>query len=71
MESRSEYRPDHRPETQGVPSTAQTRAHLSKSFYATKPTGGTTFFRTFLPYQIWRFIWINLKMIRIIGKSHK
>ena len=27
--------------------------------YATKPTGITLFLRTFLPYQIWRFIWLN------------
>ncbi|MEZ4651062.1 MAG: hypothetical protein R3E97_20200 [Candidatus Eisenbacteria bacterium] len=71
MENRSEHHSESRSESQGVRSTAQTRAHLQKSFYATKPTGGTTFFRTFLPYQVWRFLWINLKMIRIIGKSHR
>ena len=37
---------------------------------ATKPTPFTVFLRTFLPYQIWRFVILNLKMIRIIGKSH-
>ncbi|MGE3275535.1 MAG: hypothetical protein AB7O67_10515 [Vicinamibacterales bacterium] len=39
--------------------------------YATLPTGGTRFWRTFLPWQVWRFVWINLKMIRIISKSHR
>ncbi len=38
--------------------------------YATKPTRWTLFLRTFLPYQVWRFLRINLKMIAIIGRSH-
>ena len=46
------------------------RAHLGPWFYATKPTRGTVFLRTFLPWQIWRFLRINLKMITIIGRSH-
>ncbi len=25
---------------------------------------------TFLPWQMWRFVWINLKMIGIIRRSH-
>jgi hypothetical protein len=40
------------------------------AFYASKPTRSTLFWRTFLPWQIWRFVWINLKMFRIIAKSH-
>lgn len=39
-------------------------------FYATKPTRWTLFLRTFLPWQIWRFIRINLKMMRLIRRSH-
>jgi len=39
--------------------------------YATKPTKWTLFLRTFLPWQIWRFAWINLKMLSIIRSSHK
>ncbi len=27
--------------------------------------------RTFLPYQLWRFAAINLKMVEIIRRSHK
>lgn len=38
---------------------------------APRPTGTTLFFRTFLPWQLFRFAWINLKMIRMIGLSHK
>lgn len=37
----------------------------------TKPTATTRFFRTFLPWQFVRFAIINLKMLRIIAKSHR
>jgi hypothetical protein len=40
------------------------------SSYATKPTRFTVFMRTFLPWQMWRFAAINLKMIGIIRRSH-
>ena len=39
-------------------------------FYATKPTRTTLFLRTFVPYQLWRFLWISLKMVAIIRLSH-
>lgn len=51
--------------------THQSKANLKASFYATKPTGITRFMRTFIPWQIWRFIRINLKMLIIIRRSHK
>lgn len=35
-----------------------------------RPTRGTVFLRTFLPWQVWRFIRINLKMVDIIRRSH-
>jgi hypothetical protein len=38
--------------------------------YATKPTGFTLFLRTFLPWQLMRFAAINLRMVRIISRSH-
>lgn len=38
--------------------------------YATKPTRITLFLRTFIPYQLWRFLWLNWKMIGIIRRSH-
>jgi len=47
------------------------KAQLRPAFYATKPTGLTLFLRTFLPWQIWRFVRINFKMLLIIRKSHK
>lgn len=34
--------------------------------HITKPTAWTVFLRTFVPWQIWRFVRINLKMLRII-----
>lgn len=40
-------------------------------FFASYPTRFTRFLRTFIPYQFIRFLVINLKMIRMISKSHK
>lgn len=40
-------------------------------FFASYPTGFTKFLRTFIPYQFVRFVVINLKMLRMISKSHK
>ena len=37
---------------------------------ATLPTPATRWMRTFLPWQLIRFAVINLKMIRIIWRSH-
>jgi hypothetical protein len=42
-----------------------------KTRYVTKPTEWTLFLRTFLPWQLWRFAAINLKMIGIIRRSHR
>lgn len=53
------------------PATPPARAHLTESFYATRPTRLTVFLRTFLPWQAWRFLVINLRMLRLIGKSHQ
>jgi hypothetical protein len=46
------------------------RANQSPEFFATKPTRFTRFLRVFVPYQMWRFVVINLKMIRIISRGH-
>lgn len=37
--------------------------------YVTRPTRFTVFLRTFLPWQAWRFIRINLKMVGIIRRG--
>ena len=58
-------------QTQPSEESAIARAHTKPWIYATKPTGWTVFLRTFLPWQAWRFIWINLKMIGIIRRSHR
>jgi hypothetical protein len=42
-----------------------------KTQYVTNPTKRTLFLRTFLPWQLWRFAAINLKMIGIIRRSHR
>jgi hypothetical protein len=39
--------------------------------YVTRPTRPTLFLRTFVPWQLWRFARINLKMMRIIRRSHR
>jgi hypothetical protein len=38
--------------------------------YAMKPTPWVLFWRTFFLYQLYRFCWINLRMIVMIIKSH-
>lgn len=58
-----------RDEQQSHSSSAGPRPYGS-AFYPPHPTAFTRFMRTFLPWQIWRFIWINLKMIRIIRRGH-
>jgi len=58
-------------QTNQTPASPVAKAHLRQSFYATKPTAFTLFLRTFLPWQIWRFLRINLKMVRMIGLSHR
>ena len=39
-------------------------------FDAPMPTRETRFLRWFLPFQLLRFVWINLKMLRMIQLSH-
>lgn len=41
-----------------------------RGFYPPRPTRWTLFFRTFIPYQLWRFVMINLKMIFILRRCH-
>lgn len=38
--------------------------------YAGRPTPRTLFFRTFLPWQLFRFLVVNLRMTVMILKSH-
>jgi hypothetical protein len=41
-----------------------------KHAHVTVPTRGTVFLRTFIPWQLWRFVRINLRMLGIIWRSH-
>ena len=36
-----------------------------------KPGRWVLFLRTFFLYQLWRFLWINLRMIRMVWMSHR
>jgi len=53
------------PPTAGGPA----KVTAATASYVTRPTRWTVFLRTFVPWQLWRFARINLKMIRIIWRS--
>ncbi len=42
---------------------------INTNVYATRPTRFTLFMRTFLPWQMWRFVCINLRMMLLIGRE--
>jgi hypothetical protein len=42
----------------------------SREFFAPRPSTWVLFFRTFVLWQIVRFIAVNIKMLRMIGKAH-
>lgn len=44
---------------------------INTNVYATQPTAFTLFMRTFLPWQLWRFFSINLKMMLLIGREKR
>lgn len=46
------------------------RRPSDREFFVPTPSRVTLFFRTFLPWQLVRFVWINLKMVRMIGIGH-
>lgn len=39
-------------------------------YYALTPSSFVKFMRVFWPWQILRFLYINFKMVKMIGKSH-
>ncbi len=41
-----------------------------REFFIPTPSRTTLFFRKFVPWQLVRFVWINLKMIRMLGIGH-
>lgn len=42
---------------------------ININVYATQPTRFTLFMRTFLPWQLWRFFCINLRMMLLIRRE--
>jgi hypothetical protein len=50
--------------------TATNKEPYQQAYYPPKPTGFTQFMRTFLPWQFVRFLVINLKMIKLMSRSH-
>lgn len=57
-----DYLPDHRQES-------ELRRPYEEGYFASTPTRGRRFLRTFLPWQLWRFAAINLRMLRMMAKS--
>ena len=53
----------------GHAAISSVRVTASTAPYVTRPTRWTLFLRTFVPWQLWRFVRINAKMIRIIRSS--
>jgi hypothetical protein len=47
-----------------------THSPYGQQHYASKPTKTTLFFRTFLPWQLFRLLVVNLRMTMMILKSH-
>lgn len=43
--------------------------HMKASAYATKPTRFTVFLRTFLPWQMIRFVVLNIKIMRMTHRN--
>ena len=46
------------------------RRHGSDEAFAPMPTKTTIFWRRFIPWQAWRFIVLNLKILRIVAGGH-
>jgi hypothetical protein len=45
-------------------------APFTNEAYATVPTGWTRRMRRCIPLQLWRFVVINFKILRMIMRSH-
>ncbi len=46
-------------------------ARTSQARHAMKPTPLVLFLRTFVLYQLIRFVWINVRMMKMIWMSHR
>jgi len=50
--------------------TVTNKEPYQQAYYPPKPTRTTIYMRKFLPWQIIRFIVINLKMMKLMARSH-
>lgn len=50
--------------------TSFEQGRRAQGLFATKPTPFTRFLRTSILWQMVRFVVINIKMIKVIRKSH-
>ena len=57
--------------TTAIPTKALAAPRSLQNIYATKPTAFTRWLRVSLVWQLIRFVVLNLKMIRIIARSHR
>ena len=60
--------PSRRAEATATTAASSAKVTAGTAPYVTRPTGWTVFLRTFVPWQLWRFVRINAKMIRIIRR---
>jgi len=51
-------------------STPVNKEPYQQAYYPPKPTGITRFLRTCVLWQLVRFVVINVKMIKLMSKSH-
>jgi len=57
------------PDSPARPAQPAAKVTADTAPYVTRPTRSTIFLRTFVPWQLWRFVRINTKMIKIIRGS--
>lgn len=49
---------------------AKNKEPYQQAYYPPVPTGFTKYMRTSFLWQLWRFLVINFKMLRLLMKSH-
>ncbi|MEE9322477.1 MAG: hypothetical protein V3U76_18695 [Granulosicoccus sp.] len=50
--------------------TVKNKEPYQQAYYPPVPTGFTKYMRTSIVYQLYRFLVINYKMIKLMVKSH-
>ena len=50
--------------------SAKNKEPYQQAYYPPVPTGLTKYMRTSFLWQLWRFLVINLKIFRLLTKSH-